>query len=208
MLYSDDGGWRWIWMQSTGGPLLLVLGEHLLAWGGIEPPADGRHIEAKFRWGGPDEPATDYDRACDVAGYLGLLDIGAGQGLVLGDEPLGTAWRASAASGGGNGTGDMGGTLIRWVYADSEADVIDAVERVPETAWVDDGLVLSVGREPLYLLDAACDASVLEGGDYLVIHLPVGDYAIATAEYEPDSHTCLLLHRLTRMSSATVSEGG
>lgn len=192
------------WVVSTGGPLLLVPGEHLPLWGGVEPPADGRRIEAQFRFNGPDEPATDYDRACDVsmAGYVGLLDIGTGQGLVLGDDSNSTAWQpAAAASAGGN---DTGGLLIRWVYADREADIIAALAHVPQTAWRDEGLVLSVGHEPLYLLDAACPGSELEGDSSMTIHLPPGRYAIATAEYEPNSHTSLLLHRLTRMSSGTV----
>ena len=81
---------------------------------------------------------------------------------------------------------------------------MDALTHVPETAWRDDGLLLSVGREPLYLLDAAYAGSELDGDDHLAIHLPPGRYSIATAEYEPDSQTSLLLHRLTRMGSGAV----
>jgi hypothetical protein len=188
-------------MQSNGGPLLLVPGENLLSWGGLAPPPDGRQIEAQFRWNGQAAPATDYDRACDVKEYVGLLDIGASQGLVLGDEPHGTTWHASVAS---DGSDDASGILIRWVYADTEADVIAALKHVPESVWRDDGLVLCVGHEPLYLLDTAYAGGELEGDNYLTIHLPPGRYSIATAEYEPDSQTSLLLHRLTRMSSGTV----
>jgi hypothetical protein len=192
------------WVVSNGGPLLLVPGEHLLSWGGVEPPADGRRIDAQFRFNGRDEPATDYDRACDVsmAGYVGLLDIGTGQGLLLGDEPLSTAWLPAATS--SDGGDDTGGLLIRWVYANRKADVVAALAHVPQTAWRDEGVVLRVGHEPLYLLDAACPGSELEGDSYLTIPLPPGRYAIATAEYEPDSHTSLLLHRLTRVSSGTL----
>ena len=190
------------WVVSYGGPLLLVPGEHLPSWGGVEPPADGRRIEAQFRFSGQDDPATDYDRACDVTGWLGLLDIGAGHGIVLGGEPLDTAWQASAAA--GERDDDTGGLLIRWVYANNEADVIEALNHVPKTVWRDEGLVLSVGREPLYLLDAACPGSELEGDDHLKIHLTPGRYSIATAEYEPENHTSLLLHRLARMSSGAA----
>jgi hypothetical protein len=92
MLFWYGGAVRW--MQSNAGPLLLVPGEHLPSWEGVAPPADGRHIEAQFRWNRRDAPATDYDRACDVTGYLGLLSIGTGHGLVLGDELHATAWLA------------------------------------------------------------------------------------------------------------------
>jgi hypothetical protein len=200
MLFWYGGALRWI--QSNGGPLLLVPGEIVLSWEGIAPPADGRHIEAQFRWHGQDSPATDYDRACDVKEYVGLLSIGTGHGLVLGDEPHSTAWQASATS--GESDDDTCGVLIRWVYANSEAEVMEALKHVPETAWRADGLLLSVCRELLYLLDAAYAGRELKGDNHVTIHLPPGRYSIATAEYEPDSQMSLLLHRLTRMGSDAV----
>src|SRR5215510_13183631 len=135
MLHWNSNELRWI--NSAGGPLLLVSGEYLPFWGGVAPPPDERLIEATFRWMGPGTPATDYDRACDVQGYLGLLDIGAGHGLVLGDAPDATAWQAFATF--GDGEEVMGGILIRCVYANSDADVRAAVDHLPESAWVDDG---------------------------------------------------------------------
>src|SRR5258708_35074880 len=85
------------WMESNGGPLLLVSGEHLPSWEGTESPSDGRQIEAQFRWNGQGAPDTGYDRACDVKQYVGLLTIGVGQGMVLGDEPLSTTCIATVA---------------------------------------------------------------------------------------------------------------
>ena len=58
----------------------------------------------------PNDPATDYDRACDVNYYLGLIEIGAGKGLVLGGEPLSTAWWPSGSL--GNEDGHAPGNLV------------------------------------------------------------------------------------------------
>lgn len=185
-----------IWLESGGGPLLLIPGQYLSAWGGCEPD-DERHIVAKFRFD-PQGPATDYDRACDVEGDLGLISIGNGQGLVLGDEAMATAWLPSSTSGSENEA--AGGIFIRWEYANSEADVVSAVEHIPATIWEDAGLTMIVGHDPLYLLDSAYDASMLEDDDYLTIHIPAGVYSIATAVYKPDSHTSLILHRLTQIA--------
>jgi hypothetical protein len=201
MLSSYGGELRWL--GSDGGPLLLVPGEHVLSWEGIDPPSNGRHLDAHFRWDGPDSPATDYDRACDVQGWIGLLDVGSGQGVVLGGEPLSTAWQASA--GVGESGEDPCGIFIRWEYANSEAEVLEALKHVPATIWRDDGLLLSVTYEPLYLLDSAYNpAWRLDEGYYMTIQLPPGRYSIATAEYKPDSHMSLVLHRLTRVSSGTA----
>ena len=200
MVWQYGGAWRW--MGSGGGPLLLVPGEHLPSWEGTDPPSGGRQIEAQFRWSGQDEPATDYDRACDVEEWLGLLDIGAGEGVVLGGEPLSTAWQTSVPSPASED--NAGGILIRYMYANSEAAAIDALEHLSESVWQDTSMVLGVGREPLYLFDAAYPGSQLVGEDYLTVHLPPGRYALATAEYEPDRHTSLLVHRLTRIGSGTA----
>lgn len=198
MLRRYDDSSTLQWLESNGGPLLLVPGEHLASWGGIDPPRDGRSIEARFR-ALLGEPASDYDRACDVEGYLGLLDIGAGQGLVLAGDPCGAAWLSSSKPAGGDGRGLTGHMLVRWEYGESEASVIATLEHVPESIWRDDNLVLTVGREPLYLLDAAYNLGDLQGDDHLTIHLPEGMYSVVTAEYEPDAHTSLILHRLTRI---------
>lgn len=206
MLSRSESGLAW--MHSDGGPLLLVPSECLSSWGGICPPTDGRQIEATFRWDGADSPACDYDRACDVDDYLALLDIGAGQGLVLGGEPMGTAWSPTTSA---DSLTNSGGILIRWVYANSVADVIEAVERVPEAAWADDGLALMVGQAPLYLMDSGSPGGELGAfeklgihEDHLKIHLPAGRYALATAIVEPDAHTSLVLHRLKPISNATT----
>src|SRR5215203_1744748 len=104
------------WLESGGGPLLLIPGEYLSLWEGIDPPTDGRQIVAKSRWNADNAAATDHDRACDVADYLGLIDIGDGNGLILGDEPLPTAWLPDEIA--------FGGILVRWVHAESEQEVL------------------------------------------------------------------------------------
>jgi immunity protein 21 of polymorphic toxin system len=206
MLGRSESGLAW--MSSNGGPLLLVPGEYLSSWGGVCPPTDGRRIEATFRWDGPDSPACDYDRACDVDGYLALLEIGAGQGLVLGGDPMSTAWWPITF---GDSLVNGGGILIRWFYANSDADVMAAVERVPEAAWVDDGLALVVGQAPLYLMDSTSPGGELgqldklgTGDDHLTIDLPAGCYALATAIVEPVPHTSLVLHRLKPVGDSTT----
>jgi hypothetical protein len=70
-----DGG-----VGTDGGPVLALPREALASWGGTLPSS--RPIKACFRFGDPDAPATDYDRACDVDG-VGLLRVGVLRGLVL-----------------------------------------------------------------------------------------------------------------------------
>ncbi|MFE6050966.1 Imm21 family immunity protein [Kitasatospora sp. NPDC056446] len=60
------------WIDSEGGPLVLVPEAALGAWTGCA--------------------GADYDRACGTDGHLGLLDVGGAQALVLGEEPASTTY--------------------------------------------------------------------------------------------------------------------
>lgn len=195
---------EWIWIYSHGGPLMLLPAKHLPAWEGIHPPGDGRSIQATFRWAGPGTLATDYDRATDIDGYLGVLKVGRGDGLVLGDEPMMTAWRPDASQ--------EGGLLVRWVFAESEASVIDSLRRLPEDIWQPTEIVFSIDSAPLYLFDAAVaedpPANDDEGGGYLVIDLLPGRYAVVTGLYAPDAKTSLVLHRLSRTVEKAARKPG
>jgi hypothetical protein len=132
---------------SCNSPLLLVAKDELRAWEGTDVPSQGRMVEARFRWN-PDGPATDYDRACDVDDYLGVIAVGNSNGIVLGDEPLMTTWLPLKDS----------GLLVRWVYADNEEALLAAAHRIPNDAFEDSGFHLAVGNSPLVLL-AACESS-------------------------------------------------
>jgi hypothetical protein len=64
------------WVTSAGGPLILIPQSVCHQWGGAPRTY-------------PDDEG-DYGRACGVDGYLGLIDVGAAQALVLGDMPART----------------------------------------------------------------------------------------------------------------------
>jgi hypothetical protein len=48
-------------------------------------------VVATSRFAG-DGSATDYDAACDVEGYLGVVPAGKGWALVLNDAPHASTW--------------------------------------------------------------------------------------------------------------------
>ena len=180
------------WVQSEGGPLLLLPERHLTQWEGVRPPSGGRVVEAVFRWGDPSAPATDYDRAADVDDWVAVLPVGQGEGLVLNDFPAMTAWWPELP-------GERG-LLVRWLVAESEADVIRHLARVPEEIWSDDRVALVTDNERLYLFDSAlAGREVMSEGDAesLVICLRPGRFSVLTAHYMPDERTRLMLHRLS-----------
>ena len=66
------------WVTSLGGPLILVPESACPLWGGAPP----NYLDEE----------GDYGRACDVDGYIGLIDVGHTTALVLGDHPARTTF--------------------------------------------------------------------------------------------------------------------
>lgn len=157
------------WIESNGGPLLLLRRSLLESWEGVE---------------GPVSSSTDYDRACATPD-LTTIPVGDGVALVLGDEPLPTRVYDHPS----------GVLLVRWRYAPTDA-AVDAVVARPLTdlAWSALG-VLEVDEEPLLLFDSAFPGAD-PGGSSGWLWLSRGAYGIEVAEYAPTSELALQLIRL------------
>jgi hypothetical protein len=167
-----------VWIESAGGPLLLLEEDLLKYWNGCFSTSE-------------DTP-TDYERACSVHDYLGVIVVDSGHGIVLGEEPFSTAWWPSATLG--------QGFLVRWVYAEDEAAVTYALEHLPNTAWQSTDVEFQVSNDKLLLFDAACSASDVD--ERLVIEIPEGWYVAETLHYQPDEQTSLILHRFVAAPGA------
>ncbi len=134
---------------------------------------------------------SDYDRACAIDDYLGLLDIGPGQGLALGEEPMPTAWRSFPEW--------AGGMFVRWQWADDDDSVVNAIAELREVSWEPTEIVFSVANTGLVLFDSACpgkDPDCNQTVCRLNIKLKEVRYDIETAHYQPNENIALILHRL------------
>ncbi|MEU3950002.1 immunity 21 family protein [Streptomyces sp. NPDC029526] len=167
--YAEPGTAHWV--ESGGGPLVAVPEAVLPFWTG----ADG------------EEAASDYDRACEVDDSVGLLPVGDGAALVLGDEPAATAYLPEHR------------TLVRWVAADTEDDLLARVPAALETADWEPGVHWRVPG-PVLLFDAAWPGSRSAGTDHLRLTLPPGPYTVHAAQVRPGPETWLTLVRLSEAS--------
>jgi hypothetical protein len=165
-----------LWIESLGGPLILLDRQWLPAWRGYPDPT------LPF-----DEPGTDYARACAIDTALGSLAVGQGCSLVLGDEPLATAWWPRPEFG--------GGIVVRWRFAPDEAAVVAALSRLPLVAWARSTFALPLPTGRAVIFAAAYGGEAIEAS--LSLHLTPGTYRADTAEYAPGTEMALLLHRLT-----------
>jgi hypothetical protein len=166
--YADPGAVEWV--ESGGGPLIAVPETVLPFWAG----ADG------------DETASDYDRACEVEGFVGLLPVGDSAALVLGDEPASTSFLPDQ------------GTFVRWGAADSEGELLAQVPAALAVAdWKDEVHWTVPG--PVVLFDAAWPGADSARTDHLRVVLDPGRYAVRAAQVQPGPETWLGFVQLRRL---------
>ncbi|MET9678606.1 Imm21 family immunity protein [Streptomyces sp. NPDC006482] len=132
-----------VWVESMGGPLVVVPVSALASWGGC--------TESGLMAGDATAP-DDYDRACAVDELAGVIpvDENGRQALVLADEPATSCYLPEHRA------------FLRWLAAESEAGLsaaADAVLANPATVWEECGTWVSDG--PAVLMDSAVAGSDL-----------------------------------------------
>jgi hypothetical protein len=167
--YADPGAVDWV--ESGGGPLVVVPETVLSFWAG----ADGEDM------------ATDYDRACEVDGYVGLLPVGDSVALVLGDEPASTAYLPDQ------------GTFVRWSAANSEDELLAEVPAALAAAVWENEVRWNVPG-PVVLFDSAWPGDEADRAEHLRVPLEPGPYAVRAAYARPGPETWLGLVQLRRLT--------
>ena len=127
----------------------------------------------------------DYDLACSVEGYTGIVRKGGVDVLVLNDEPLLTTFIVV----------DGRQIFVRWIFAPGYHEVEDALRVIPAAPLIPlEEVHLRTMETNLLLFDSA------ERGDrvaeFLELALPIGTLRFVTSMYRPKADTALLLHEV------------
>lgn len=163
--YGDPGAVEWV--ESGGGPLIVVPESVLSAWAG----GDG----------------DDYDRACAVDGYAGLVSVGQSHALVLGDEPASTAFLPDR------------GAFVRWGAADSEHELLGSIDAALGTAVWEETLVWNVPG-PMALFDSAWPGDEMEPENHVRLETAAGRYLVRAAQVMPVPETTFCLVQLVPLT--------
>lgn len=174
---------RLLWVDASGGPHIVLPELYASAWEGCFVPSGGRSVEALLR-STPDGQATDYDRACDVPGWLGSITVGPGHALVLSGDRTPVAyyhWRESHF-------------LLRWVYAESETELLDHFHDVHAILPVDEEAAFYHPGGKIYLMDAT-DVPSRWQGQHTEFELPSGRYHVQTSHSRTEQ-SYIIVHSL------------
>jgi hypothetical protein len=174
------------WIGTSGGPHLVLPERYAEAWEGCFPPSGGRVVEATFRCD-PEGPATDYDRACSIRGWLGVLSVSRGHALVLSNDGNAAAYFR---------TGRGQHFLLQWVYADSETELLDYFQDVWPRSPVEEEVEFRHPGGKLFLMAAADKPGhwLVEPDEFV---LPRGRYRALTSRGEADT-VSVVIHHLRR----------
>lgn len=176
---------RLSWINTLGGPHLVIPERYAPAWEGGFAPSGGRIVVSSFRCN-PGGPATDYDRACDAAGWLGVIPVGRGQALVLSGDQTQVAyyhWK-------------RGHFLLRWLYAESETELIDHFHDVQSKLPLEDEAEFRHPGGKVFLMDSV-DVPGRWVVEPTVFALPRGHYRVLTSHSETE-RTYIIIHQLRR----------
>jgi hypothetical protein len=184
------------WVETGGGPHLVLPEKYARAWEGWRNPSGGRVVEASFRCN-PGGPATDYDRACSIGGWIGVISVGRGQALVLTNTDTPAAYLRTRR-------GEH--FLLRWVYGDSETELLDHFQDVWPRLPVEGEAEFRHAGGRISLM-AAFDVP----GHWLVkpaeFNLPRGRYRVLTSRSETED-VSLIIHQLRREIAGPSAPAG
>ena len=171
------------WISTHGGRFIILPDLLLPAWRGY---SDGSLD--------PLDTAHDYGRACAAPGYAAEIPVGNGAGLVFGENESGGVWLRSESP-----------MIFEWVYADSEASIVEFLQSLPDDLAADSEVGFNVIADTLTVFD-----SVFSGKDFGPQHscrfaIEPGQYNVASTYYEPDENTALIVHRFQRTPTPSVS---
>ncbi|REG22585.1 immunity protein 21 of polymorphic toxin system [Archangium gephyra] len=142
------------------------------------------------RWQGTCGVPSDYEVACGVEGYVGVIEMAGGQVLVLGDEPLQTAVFSLSGR----------PCLVRWVYAPSPGvaeSFITAMVPIHLRGPLE-SVAIHVDSSPLVLMDAGAHGE--HPGDTLELELEPGSYRVHVYEFAPARDMKFLVHAFEQHS--------
>lgn len=177
-------------VESAGGPLIVVPHRALSSWEGVRPPSNGRVVDVPWQFD-PSTPATDYDRACNAPGLISTIPVANSEALILGSYTDNAAWLPNVG-------GETVGAFVRLISIDDGARFEQEMYRVlaeepspSELQWIVDDAVR--------LFDAASTNGGTLLREYIDVPLVSGTYAVTTVSYRVPTIAEAVVHSLRRM---------
>ena len=171
------------WLDTDAGHLILMSAAVRSLWSGIEPSRDPAAINVRYRFNPPSDPPSDYDRACEIDDYVGIIGVGSKHAIVLGQDPLAATLKQLAD----------GSAVIARLYT-SEIGVPAHLPAIATSEWQSVGSVV-FDSSPVVLFDSTEVGWEEPVFPSVSTEIVLGRYDVAHAQYT-DAALSLWLVRL------------
>lgn len=164
------------WIYSSGGPLILMDKNSLHDWGGCLK-LGGSTADKEYK--------TDYERACAIDDYLGVISVNGSDALVVNDEPLQTTiWHQDEIA-----------FLVRWEWAADEGDVEHLLKELGNASLISlsSPKIFRANSSDFILFDSACLGE--DSVEKLDLKLTKSLYEVTTMRYQHGTKISLILHK-------------
>lgn len=172
------------WINSNGGPYILASNRVASLW----RATNGISVDHG------DGCANDYQRACEINGYAGVIQSNGESMLVIGDLPSDLAVYLNT---------DTEVVLVKWVGAESEEQILAALDVERELPFQRLNFDLKITESPLVIFDSS-ELFADAGENKLSLKLSLGTYSVEVLSYEPHDQLMLQLFRLRKLLSNTT----
>ena len=164
------------WISCDGGPHILMEKKCMKLWEGSEVPLNGRIVNSKSKWNQETFISTDYDLACDINDYIGIIEVQNGSAIVINDDvPISTFITDK------NGIGNIV-VLNSWENGNYSEELYEIICALNLNDFEDSGIIYRTSEPQLYHFPA-CDIPTKPVYDFIEISLQPGTYRI----YRKDS---------------------
>jgi hypothetical protein len=170
------------WIKSAGGPLICVEKQWACLWSGVfGNSASSDSINTAL---------NDYDRACALSDYVGILELHQKHAIILGDMPLETTVLCLSSG---------LPLVVRAFYMDPGVDLPKLFAAYGNLSFGDsiESIDFEIESGHMVIFDSAVPGGQ-EYDDSLSFEIASGQYRILTKAFELDSLTSVLIHKFER----------
>jgi hypothetical protein len=174
------------WIDTLGGPHILLPKELLSSWRGTEGWQDNQDPLDR----------SDYARACRAGNsWLSMIPCGDGQALILGGDDGLVAWLPLAER--------AGGILMQWIYATDEEVMVDGafnslVTEALNGPDIEKTELLTGPSGIMRLFDSAEPGDEIRGG-YQDLTLEPGRYLVRAAYVEDPRKFATVIRQISML---------
>lgn len=176
------------WVTSGGGPFVLMAVDAAREWLGVSGKSCNSIGEGK----------NDYEIACSIRDYAGLIKAGLHDILVVDDLPNDITWISRTS---------IEGLIVKWIGAYSDEEILDSLTHLDFSCFELLPFSFNVSSPELVLFDSAYRLSQT-GDNRLGVQLEPGVYQVSFLNYDPNDRVSLNLLRLKRLGVTWSSSSG